>query len=287
MKIFISWSGPQSMDIGHALRDWLPCVLQYAKPYFTPNDIEKGVRWNAEIVRELEESKIGLLCLTHDNLKAPWLMFEAGAISKLPSSRLCPILFRVDQVQVTGPLSQFQNTQYSKTEIHKLIKNINNEAESYSLSETQLDTSFETWWPQLDKKITEIFETSKATTPPARSQIEIAEETLSIIRSLANRESIHNEEDDNSHWALSWDMIVEHGNNVFEYSKQDENPAQISVLKATISHMRKLFNLITPKLVKKPSYLRRATNGANTLKLLETRILQLDKIKSGDEDTPF
>ncbi|WP_165788483.1 hypothetical protein [Stutzerimonas stutzeri] len=41
MKVFISWSGDMSREIGEALRTWIPGVIQQVKPYFTPNDIEK------------------------------------------------------------------------------------------------------------------------------------------------------------------------------------------------------------------------------------------------------
>ena len=48
MKVFISWSGITSEKIGEALIDWLPKVIQRVKPYFTPEDLEKGVgkNWN-------------------------------------------------------------------------------------------------------------------------------------------------------------------------------------------------------------------------------------------------
>ena len=42
-KVFISWSGDLSKKIAEELRFWLPAVLQFVKPYFTPNDIEKGL----------------------------------------------------------------------------------------------------------------------------------------------------------------------------------------------------------------------------------------------------
>ena len=82
MKIFISWSGDLSKELGEAFRNWIPSVLQVIKPYFTPNDIEKGARWSSDIAGELEESKVGIFCLTRDNIKSQWMMFEAGAISK-------------------------------------------------------------------------------------------------------------------------------------------------------------------------------------------------------------
>jgi hypothetical protein len=49
MRVFISWSGNLSRQLGEALRKWLPSALQYVKPYFTPADIDKGARWASEI----------------------------------------------------------------------------------------------------------------------------------------------------------------------------------------------------------------------------------------------
>ena len=80
MKIFISWSGDQSKKIAEILRKWLPSVIQAAKPYYSPDDIAKGAKWGSEIAQELDASKIGILCPTADNITAPWIMFEAGAL---------------------------------------------------------------------------------------------------------------------------------------------------------------------------------------------------------------
>lgn len=111
MRVFISWSGEQSKQFAEALREWVPQVIQAARPYFTPNDIEKGARWLADIASELEASDLGLLCLTRDSLNSDWLLFEAGALSKsLDKSRVCPILFGISDADLTGPLKQFQNT---------------------------------------------------------------------------------------------------------------------------------------------------------------------------------
>ena len=81
-KVFISWSGPLSQKLGEALRNWLPSALQFVKPYFSPEDIEKGAKWGSEIAKELETSNIGVICLTRDNTEKPWILFEAGALSK-------------------------------------------------------------------------------------------------------------------------------------------------------------------------------------------------------------
>lgn len=80
-KVFISWSGDLSNKLADAVRQWLPGVLQFVKPYFTPSDIEKGAKWASNIAGELESSDIGIICLTKENLDKPWILFESGALS--------------------------------------------------------------------------------------------------------------------------------------------------------------------------------------------------------------
>lgn len=93
MKIFISWSGKLSQELGNALKEWIPDVLQAVQPYFTPEDIQKGERWSSEIAKELEDSMFGIFCVTPETLNSGWMHFEAGAISKSKDgAQVCPIL---------------------------------------------------------------------------------------------------------------------------------------------------------------------------------------------------
>lgn len=102
MKIFISWSGDTSHKVALLLRDWLPSVIQSIDPYVSSIDIDKGARWSADIAAELDNSSFGILCVTHDNIEAPWLNFEAGALGKsVEKSRVCPFLFRVKKSQIS------------------------------------------------------------------------------------------------------------------------------------------------------------------------------------------
>jgi len=64
MKVFISWSGDYSRQLAEAIHEWLPNVMQFTKPFFTPTDIDKGARWHNEISKELEQSQIGLIVMT-------------------------------------------------------------------------------------------------------------------------------------------------------------------------------------------------------------------------------
>ncbi len=79
LKIFISWSGDRSRAVAEALRDWLPDVLPMAEPWMSA-DVEKGAKWSQSVSGELEKSNFAAVCLTPENLTAPWLLFDAVAL---------------------------------------------------------------------------------------------------------------------------------------------------------------------------------------------------------------
>ena len=109
MRIFISWSGLRSKAVAEALRDWLVRVIQRLEPWVSSEDIRAGARWQSEIAGVLASTKVGVLCLTPDNLNSKWLHFEAGALAKTidNSTFVCPYLLDLDPSAVTLPLGQF------------------------------------------------------------------------------------------------------------------------------------------------------------------------------------
>jgi hypothetical protein len=186
MKVFISWSGETSKNIAEILRQWLPSVIQVVKPYYSPDDIAKGARWSTEIAIELDESKIGLICLTKDNLSSPWIMFEAGALSKnIDSSKVCPILFGVEPSDIKGPLVQFQAAKFTKEEVKRVVRMMNLELGENSLVSEVFENVFEMWWPKLEEKVKiEMQSPVKSVGKNARSERDILEEILSLSRNI-------------------------------------------------------------------------------------------------------
>jgi len=183
-KVFISWSGDLSNKLADAVREWLPGVLQFVKPYFTPSDIEKGTKWSSDISGELEKSDIGIICLTKDNLSKPWILFEAGSLSKnLDSSKVCTLLFDIDSTDLKGPLTTFQTTRFEKADFKKLVKSINNSGGDNKLEDSVLDQVFDMWWGKLESKINDILSNHKSTDESEhRSERDILEEILELSR---------------------------------------------------------------------------------------------------------
>ncbi len=185
MKVFLSWSGDRSKAIAEIMRKWLPSVLQAVRPYFSPDDVSKGARWSSEIAKELEASRIALLFITPENPEAPWLVFEAGALSKnLDRSRVCPLLFgEIEPTDIKGPLVQFQAAKFGKDELRRVLKMINTELGESGLAPEVLESVFEMWWPKLEEEISQQLENISVNAGDSiRSDRDMLEEILMLSR---------------------------------------------------------------------------------------------------------
>lgn len=189
MKVFLSWSGKRSKFIAEALSNWLEQVLQAAEPWISTG-IEKGRRFSDEISDKLKESKVAIICLTNDNLDSKWIHFEAGAIAKTDDAHVCTLLYEIKPSDVEQPLSQFQATKFEKNDILNLAKTINSKignSGGKSLKEKNLESVFETFWPQLEDKLKKIPLASKTAPGSSRTDRELLEESLQILRSFKNK----------------------------------------------------------------------------------------------------
>lgn len=188
MKVFISWSGNTSLKVAQMLREWFPYIINSIEPYVSSEDIDKGARWSTDIAKELEDSTFGILCVTKDNLEAPWLSFEAGALSKtIEKSFVTPFLFDIKRSEVQGPILQFQSTIFDKDDIKKMVKTLNKACGDAGIPETRLDKSFDVWYPTLESGLNELKNTTassdenkEANDSPHTS--EILEEILELSR---------------------------------------------------------------------------------------------------------
>ena len=196
MNVFLSWSGSLSHSVAEALGAWLPQVLHAAKPWLSSQDIEKGTRWFEEIGESLSSTDFGILCLTPENLTAPWILFEAGALSKtLGQSRVCPLLIDIRNSDLQGPLAQFNTTGLTQGEIRKLVDALNSRLPAEGKrSEIQLNEAFSVWWPILEKRVADALTTSRAAAAsqratPHRNTVEVLDELLELTRSTAQQVS--------------------------------------------------------------------------------------------------
>ena len=142
------------------------------------------------------DTGVGILCLTLENRYSPWILFEAGALSKgLSESRVCPFLIDLQHGDLLPPLSQFNGTLPNKEDVLKLVKTTNSERKEQALPGPQLLKAFDLWWPKFEEPFNEILANHKPKEQvEKRSRDDILEEILelsrSIQRSLQERDSV-------------------------------------------------------------------------------------------------
>jgi hypothetical protein len=157
MKIFISWSGKLSKAVAERLRAWLRQMIHGLDPFVSSQDIEKGNVWLAELIKELEQSSIGILCLTRENLNSKWMLFEAGALfTSLGKSKIYPLLINITNLELDLPLSSFQATSIQKEDFYKLIKSIYQSLENRLISEQELEKQFNLLWGEMELDIKQL-----------------------------------------------------------------------------------------------------------------------------------
>lgn len=199
MKIFISWSGDLSKAIAQHFAEWLKYVIQATEPWISTRNIESGSIWFNEIRNELKDTTTGVVCLTKENLKNPWILFEAGALAKgLDSSRVYTLLIDLESSDVEAPLAQFNHTIVgSKSSMLKLVQDLNSRLPK-ALEARTLERTFELHWPEFEKLYREAL--ANATKPqiplPERTTESKINEILENTRSLAQRVSYLEEHDE-------------------------------------------------------------------------------------------
>ena len=124
--------------------------------WISSRDIQAGQRWGNELDRELEGTGFGILCLVPTNLIAPWLIFEAGALSKaVVSSRVVPYCLGLQPDEVQGPLSRFQGVRADEAGTRRLVESINSLLENKRADDV-LGRVFDKWWPDLKRDLDKI-----------------------------------------------------------------------------------------------------------------------------------
>jgi hypothetical protein len=190
MKVFISWSGGRSRFIAEALRSWLPRVIQSVKPWMSDEDISAGSRWLSEVSNELSEARVGLICVTPENQMNPWLLFEAGALSKtLEQTYVCPILYDLSPSQMSGPLAQFQANEATFDGIERVLSTLNKALPDNQLPNEALNEILDVWWPKLSARLQEMPPAPEGL-PQRRPTDEILEEIVANTREQIRRENI-------------------------------------------------------------------------------------------------
>ncbi len=189
MDIFVSWSGPRSRAVAEALKEYLPMIVNAFNPWLSSADIDKGSRWSSELAAALATAKAGIICLTPNNLSAPYILFEAGALSKtVDKPFVCTLLIGMEPSDVSGPLALFQATRPTKDDLLQLLKTLNRALGESSLKDAQLHATFDLCWPKLKERLDNL-PNDGPSGRPHRSERELLEELVDTVRSTGAQDN--------------------------------------------------------------------------------------------------
>jgi TIR domain len=160
MLVVLSWSGEKSRLVARALERTLPLSLQHVTPWVSERDIGAGETWFNELMKNLSRCRIGVVCMTPDNIASPWIHFEAGVIAatgeeqagKAPK-RVLPFLVGIDDSELPGALSMYQATDArDRASVKSFLATLNNHLET-SKQCPSIDRVFPEFWKLLQRHL--------------------------------------------------------------------------------------------------------------------------------------
>lgn len=143
-KIFISWSKQYSKEIAKGLKEVLENHIFLGSElecFVSDVDISSGEDWWVTISEELKASALGILCVTKENVKEPWIYYEAGALVGNNVTTI-PLLVSCDAKSLEhSPINGKQCVQfYDESKFVHMIIDINEKIRLLSLQKEQLET---------------------------------------------------------------------------------------------------------------------------------------------------
>lgn len=138
--VFLSWSGEQSRKVAKEFSDLFEAVFTPTIKCFMSNkDISPGMRSISKLFEMLEKCNYGVCFINYENARAPWIQFEAGALSKIVDESQVMVLILDDNIDCLygTPLNEFQHKLFSEDDIRSIFEeiikkfNLSDEKESF------------------------------------------------------------------------------------------------------------------------------------------------------------
>jgi hypothetical protein len=150
MKVFISWSGDAGQRLGYRLNEWLPSIVPEVEPFLS-SEIPGGAAWFSSLATALEGAKFGIICLTPEAQKSPWLAFEAGALwRQTGGTGVVAILAGLATSDIVGPFAQLQAKRFERRDVRSVCDQI---AQATGLESKRFQLNFEGIWPALERDV--------------------------------------------------------------------------------------------------------------------------------------
>ncbi|MFI4910972.1 MAG: hypothetical protein ACIAQZ_04825 [Sedimentisphaeraceae bacterium JB056] len=109
-KCFLSWSGQYSKQLTEKFNTFFSETFKNKNTFVSFVDIEMGSNWVVNLEKELNDSSLGLLFVTHENISSPWLFYELGRLTSQNKNAMI-MYFGVDRRKINSPLKNIQSVQ--------------------------------------------------------------------------------------------------------------------------------------------------------------------------------
>lgn len=163
MKIFVSWSKNKSRLLAEETKKLIESIFDNSIEFFFSPQMYKGTRVDHEIHMNLLNSDMCIVCITSENFKNPWLLYEAGVVfganyANTDGGIVVPILFEhIPEWSswVDKPLNQYVPIQlqssngeftYGKNDFISFIDEL-------SLTVNKEVTDFDKYWKAYEQAI--------------------------------------------------------------------------------------------------------------------------------------
>lgn len=185
--VFLSWSGDQSRKVAEAFSDLFKAVFAPTiKSFMSSKDIAAGDRSIRTLFTMLEKCNYGVCFINSENARAPWIQFEAGALSKIIDDSKVMVLI-LDESSISSlygtPLSEFQHKLFNKEDIksifEEIIKNFgfNDDKESFM-------QRFNGSWDEFYDKSRAVLDEKKGKKEDVRDEQYTEKEALDTIKKM-------------------------------------------------------------------------------------------------------
>jgi hypothetical protein len=153
-KIFLCWSKSRSKAIAEAWAKLLPEIINGVVPILS-TEFQKGKEWFNLLRRDLDEARTGIVFLTLENMNAPWIHFEAGALATAVGNHdgaVFTYIYGFDPGRLAGPLSAYHSTVATKQDTQRLVLDL-----CAALNrEKPGEGAYGAWWEKLHKALDNI-----------------------------------------------------------------------------------------------------------------------------------
>ncbi|MDQ0277520.1 hypothetical protein QO003_001823 [Arthrobacter silviterrae] len=168
-------------------------MFDVAEPWISTEN-KAGTLWLPEIDKSLSDTDFGIVCVSKSNQHAPWLNFEAGALSRKVAGKreLMPVLL-IDfekTGEVNGPVTSFQMKFANQDGFLEIMEALNSSERGPKIDSAILAERVGHLWPSIEAEVAKVKAGIESKNVAERSDSDKIDELLEVVRGLAEEQPV-------------------------------------------------------------------------------------------------